>query len=215
MKYHNSRALLLVTCVLLLSACEAVGSDAVTQISQQTLTGYALATGVQSGSLTFPVTVWGVKLVCNPVTIDGRTFIICHWTLTQIVLWYQTVTWAVVSPAFNVTPLGVMFTGKLVVTGPGLSVPTQPFSIPATVNYNSALSSLALTVSSNLVTVPVTVSAGTYDVGVNLSPYYSISVPLQPATFNIAGRNLTGGLQNVSIQYSSGSVVVANDFWIQ
>jgi hypothetical protein len=215
MMYRKTRTLLAVSCVLLLCTCAAAGSDAVTQISQDTLTRYALATGVQTGSLTFPVTVWAAEMVCNPVTIGGRTFILCHWILTQVVLWYQTVTWSVVSPAFNVTPLGVVFTGKLVVTGSGISAPTQPFSIPAAVNYIAALSSLALTISSNLVTVPVTVSAGTYDIGVNLSPYYSISVPLQPATFNIAGRNLTGSLQNVSIQYSSGSVVVANDFLIQ
>jgi hypothetical protein len=103
----------------------------------------------------------------------------------------------------------------MVVNGSGASAPTVPFALSANAAYFPSSSLLWLIISPNPVYVPVTVSAGTYQVGIVVHYWYNIRVPLSPVSFVISGRNLTGNLQNVNIQYTNGSIVITNDFLIQ
>ena len=200
---------------LILSTSQLFASDAVTTISQDTLTAYPLAAGIQTGTQTFPVTVWVPILVCTPGEVGGRPIVICRWTFQQVTLWQQTINWAVTQPSFAVTPQGVTFSGNMVVTGSGASAPTVPFSLSANAAYFPSSSLLWLVISPNPVSVPVTVSAGTYQGWMVISYYYNIRVPVSPVSFVISGRNLAGSLQNVNIQYGNGSITISNDFLIQ
>lgn len=210
---HRRRTKLVLLGIALLGfALQTSASDSVATVSQATLTAYAVAAGIQTGTQTFPVTVWVPVRICHQ-TPQGTLW--CFWGWEKVVLWNQTVAWAVVSPAFQVTPQGVTFSGNLVVSGPGASAPTVPFTLSANAAYFSSSSLLWLVISPNPVSVPVTVSAGTYQVGIVISYYYNIRVPLSPVSFMISGRNLTGSLQNVNIQYGNGSIIISNDFLIQ
>jgi hypothetical protein len=214
------RKLLSVAVGVLLCGNPLWGSDAATTISQDALTAYALSAGINSGSATFPVTATFVTLHCSSIKCDTNGpggHGICHlsgcvWEWTTITLWEQSVNWVVVSPAFAITPLGVSFSGKLVIAAPGVTAAPQAFTLPASATFDASSSTLVLTVSSNTVTVPVTVAGATYPVFVNLSPYYTIRMPLVPATLNVSGHNVTGSLQNVSFQYGNGSLTVLTDF---
>jgi hypothetical protein len=217
------RKLLSIAAGILLCSSHVSGSDAATTVSQDTLTAYALSTGMNSGSLTFPVITSIRVLHCTsvkcttvgpaghgPCQLSG-----CTWEVATVTLWQQTVNWVVVSPAFAITPQGVSFSGTLEVTAPGVSAPPQAFSLTATPTYDAPSSSLVLTVSSNSVTAPVTVAGATYQVSVDLSPYYSIRMSLPPAILNVSGHNVTGSLQNAGFQYGNGTLTVLNDFSFQ
>lgn len=217
------RKLLSIAAGILLCVNPLLGSDAATAISQDTLTAYAVSAGMNSGSQSFPVTTSlkvlhcsGIK--CEAIRPGGRVLCVlsqCAWEVVTITLWEQSVNWVVVSPSFAITPTGVSFSGTLVVAAPGVTASPQTFTLPATATFDAPSSSLVLTVSSNSVNVPVTVAGGTYQVGVNLSPYYSIRMPLSPATLNVSGHNVAGSLQNVSFQYGNGTLTVLNDFLFQ
>jgi hypothetical protein len=217
------RKLLAIAAGILLCGSPLPGSDAVTTVSQDTLTAYVLAAGMNSGAQTFPVTasiriLYCTGIICGTNGPEGHgpcQLTHCSWEVATVTLWEQSVNWAVFSPAFAITPQGVSFSGTLVITAPGVSAPARTFSLPATVAFDAPSSSLVLTVSSNSVTVPVTVAGATYQVSVNLSPYYSIRMPLPSATLNVSGHNLTGSLQNVSFQYGNGTLTVLNDFSFQ
>lgn len=210
--YRYCAKLVLFGITFLAFALRTPASDAVTNISQATLTAYAVATGIQTGPQTFPVTIWVPILICTKGPFGG---VICRWGFEKVTLWQQTIRWAVTQPGFVVTSQGVTFSGNLVVTGAGASAPTVPFTLSATAAYFSSSSLLWLIISPNPVSVPVTVSVGTYTVGIVISYYYNIRVPLSPVSFMISGQSLTGSLQNVNIQYSNGSITISNDFQIQ
>jgi hypothetical protein len=198
------------------------GSDAVTTISQDALTAYAASAGINTGSAEVTVNTYVWVYRCNEIQCSSNgpnghgpcKCISGSWVQIPVVLWLQTVNWTVVSPAFVITPQGINFTGILANMTPGLPASSQAFTLPATPSFNASTSTLVLTVSSNTVNVPVTISGATYQVSVNLSPYYSIQMPLAPATLNVSGRNVSASLQNVSFQSGNGSLAISSDFSI-
>lgn len=217
MRKFLGSAIAVFLCITPLSA-----SDVATTISQDTLTAYATAAGINTGSQNLLVIsqIWRfmcTDLKCSTNGPNGHGPCTCLggvWIPVPIILWSQTVNWTVVSPAFAITAQGINFTGILTNTTPGLSASSQAFSLPATASFDASSSSLVLTVSSNPVSVPVTISGATYQVSVNLSPYYSIRMPFVADTINVSGRNVTASLQNVSFQLGTGVLTISNDFSI-
>lgn len=216
------RKLLTLAIGIFLFTTTLAGSDAVTTISQDTLTAYAAAAGINTGSETLTVSTFVWVYRCNEIQCSSNgpnghgpcKCISGSWVQIPVVLWLQTVNWTVVSPAFAITPQGISFTGILANTTPGLPASSQAFSLPATASFDASTSTLVLTVSSNTVNVPVTIFGSTYQLSVNLSPYYSIRMPLAPATLNVSGRNVTATLQNVGFQPGNGSLTISSDFSI-
>ena len=195
-----------------------VAADVTTTISEQALKDFASAVGsIQgSGSYTYMLTLPALRpasMTAPTTALTTSQIVISPHKVTFGKFRFQTINWSwqVVRPAFTISPNGIRFTAFLSVSD-GTTTTFQTVSLPATVMFDAASSTLRLNVTGAAVPLIWNVLGQATQIGsANLSQYFNAGLYIGPRTFAAGGINVTGRVTNVAVQYLNGAVRVTSD----
>jgi hypothetical protein len=191
-------------------------ADIVAVVSEATLASAAAATAQPSGS--------GVYFYCpttDPVTGAAAAGQAVSPALSAPVVippcspftrvpWF----WKFEGPGFSITRDGALLTGQLTVRL-GLVTALQLVKLPVIVTLIGS-DELSVQVADGPVPVFFDIAGRKTQIGsVQLGRFFAVRLRFAPRSFSVAGKNVTGSVGNLNMQFAPGAILLSGDLRIQ